>query len=109
MIIFLQRKANEKLKLYIEIGNLEYNHRIMLLEKLEGNGYSIKESSKSPNSMYTRIFTDQVDVEDWSSIEKVQEAIQKLINSKKFEGNISKINKSIEAAAQELGYQIKDF
>ncbi len=75
---------------------------------LEENGYSIKESSKSPNSMYTRIFTDQVEVTDWSSLEKVQEAIHKLINSKKFEDNIFKINKSIESAAEELGYQIKD-
>ena len=59
--------------------------------------------------MYTQIFTDQVDVADWSSIEKVQEAIYKLINSKKFETNITKINKSIEAAAEEMGYQTKDF
>lgn len=58
--------------------------------------------------MYTRIFTDQVEVTDWSSLEKVQEAIHKLINSKKFEDNIFKINKSIESAAEELGYQIKD-
>ena len=107
MIIFLQRKANDKLKLYIEVGNLEFGHRIKLLEKLEENGYSIKESSKSPNSMYTRIFTDQAEVADWSSVEKVQEAIHKLINSKKFEDNITKINKSIRAAAEELGYQIK--
>ena len=67
-----------------------------------------KEYSKSPYSMYTQIFTDQADVADWSSIDKVHEAIYKLINSKKFEDNISKINKSIEAAAEELSYQIKD-
>ena len=68
-----------------------------------------KKSSKSPNSMYTRILTEQVDVMDWSSIAKVQEAIQKLVNSKKFEDNISKNNKSIEAAAEELGYHVKDY
>ena len=69
-------------------------------------GYSIKASSKAPNSMYTRIYTDEVDVADWSSIVNVQEAIHKLVNSKKFENNISKINKSIRAAAEELGHQL---
>lgn len=56
--------------------------------------------------MYTRIYTDEVDVADWSSIEKVQEAIHKLVNSKKFEANINTINKSIRAAAEELGHQL---
>lgn len=106
MIIIMQRKANDKLKLYIEIGNLDFEHRLKLLEKLEGNGYSIKASSKAPNSMYTRIYTDEVDVADWSSVEKVQKAIHKLVNSKKFENNISTINKSIVAAAEELGVQL---
>lgn len=108
MIIFMKRKPNDYLKLYIEIGNLEFNHRIKLLEKLEENGYTIKSSSKSPNSMYTRIFTDQVYVSDWSSIEKVQEAIQKLVHSKKFEDNMTRINRSIAAASAELGYQAKE-
>lgn len=108
MIIFMKRKPNGYLKLYIEIGNLEFNHRIKLLEKLEENGYTIKSSSKSPNSMYTRIFTDQVYVSDWSSIEKVHEAIQKLANSKKFEDNITRINQSIAVASAELGYQAKE-
>lgn len=108
MIIFMKRRYNDYLKLYIEIGNLEFNHRTKLLEKLEENDYTIKNSSKSPNSMYTRIFTDQVYVADWSSIEKVQEAIQKLTNSKKFEDNINRINKSIAIASAELGYQEKE-
>lgn len=108
LIIFMKRKSNDRLKLYIEIGNLEYDHRIELLNTLEKNGYNIKDSSKSPNSMYTRIFTDQVYVSDWSSIEKVQEAIHKLTNSKKFEDNISRINKSIATASVNLGYQDKE-
>ncbi|MGO1059539.1 PD-(D/E)XK nuclease family protein [Planococcus sp. FY231025] len=108
LIIFMKRKSDDKLKLYIEVGNLEFDHRIKLLEKLEDNGFNIKDSSKSPSSMYTRIFTDQVHVSDWSSIEKVQEAIQKLTNSKKFEDSINRINKSIAIASADLGYQEKE-
>ncbi|MBD8014220.1 hypothetical protein [Planococcus wigleyi] len=58
--------------------------------------------------MYQIIFIASL-VADWSSIDKVHEATYKLINSKKFEDNISKINESIEAAAKELGYQIKEY
>ena len=55
--------------------------------------------------MYTQIFTDQADVADWSSIKKVQEALHKLVNSKKFEDNITKINESIKTDSKEMGYQ----
>lgn len=107
LIIFMHR-AGGRLRLIIEIGNMEYDHRIKLLEKLAENGYAIKPSSKTPNSMYTRIFTDQVEVADWTSVEAVLEAIQKLTASKKFETNISRINKSITAASEELGYRTKN-
>ncbi|WKA53171.1 PD-(D/E)XK nuclease family protein [Planococcus shixiaomingii] len=104
LIIFMHRVGNDRLRMYIEIGNLEYDHRIKLLEKLEENGYSIKPSSKTPNSMYTRIFTDQVEISDWTSIEAVQAALGKLTSSKKFDDNMDLINKSIAAASEELGY-----
>ncbi|MBZ5201987.1 PD-(D/E)XK nuclease family protein [Planomicrobium chinense] len=105
LIIFMHRVGSERLQLIIEVGNMEFDHRIKLLEKLEDNGFSIKPSSKTPNSMYTRIFTDQVEVTDWTSIEVVQKAIHKLKASKKFEDHISRINKSIAAASEELGYE----
>lgn len=102
LIVFMHRTANNHLKLIIEVGNLEYDIRLKLLNKLEENGYTIKPSSKSANSMYTRFFSDQVEVRDWSSIEQIQEAITRLTNSEKFEDNVQRINKSLESLTAEL-------
>lgn len=102
LIIFFKRKANNRLKLYLELGNLEYSYRIQLIEKLETNGFPIKENSKTVNSMYTRIYTDQVEVEDWSSVDNVQKAIEELTSSNSFKQAIDQINASLEAASSEI-------
>lgn len=102
LIVFMHRTANNHLKLIIEVGNLEYDIRLKLLNKLEDNGFAIKPSSKSVNSMYTRFFSDQVEVKDWSSIEQIQEAITYLTSTEKFENNIKRINKSLESLTAEL-------
>lgn len=102
LIVFMHRTANNHLKLIVEVGNLEHDIRLRLLNKLEENGYTIKPSSKSSNSMYTRFFSDQVEVKDWSSIEQIQEAITCLTSSDKFENNLQRINKSLESLSAEL-------
>ncbi|WKA56975.1 PD-(D/E)XK nuclease family protein [Planococcus shenhongbingii] len=102
LIIFLKRAANNRLNIIIEVGNLEYDIRLKLLHYLEQNGYSIKPSSKSSNSMYTRIFSDQVEVKDWTSVDQVHTAIEQLTNSDQFESNIKRINNSVKMLAKEL-------
>ncbi|WP_282019828.1 PD-(D/E)XK nuclease family protein [Planomicrobium okeanokoites] len=101
LIVFMHRAGNH-LKLIIEVGNLEYGIRLKLLEKLEENSFSIKPSSKSSNSMYTRIFTDQVEVKDWSSIDQIHEAITQLTTSVEFENNLQRVNQSLQALSAEM-------
>ncbi|MEK4082803.1 PDDEXK-like family protein [Psychrobacillus sp. FSL K6-1415] len=84
IIIFFKRRENGYLKVYIEIGPMKYSSRLELLKRLEQKGLSIKESSKLPTSVYTRIYTNQIKVEDWMSIHTLEDSISSLIDDLTF-------------------------
>jgi hypothetical protein len=96
LIIFFERKTQDRLKLYLELGNLEYEYRIKLLQALEENGFSIKESSKTPNSRYTRLYTNAVVVSDWSSLDAVYKAIKELTSDESFKDALGRLDTSLE-------------
>lgn len=95
LIIFFERKTNDRLKIFIEMGNLEFDYRIKLLQALETNGFSIKESSKTPNARYTRLFTNTLVVSDWSSIDAVYKTIKDLTSDASFKKALDGIDNSL--------------
>ncbi|WP_017380450.1 PDDEXK-like family protein [Paenisporosarcina sp. TG-14] len=96
LIIFFERKTQDRLKLYLELGNMEYDYRFKLLKALEENGFSIKESSKTVNSRYTRLFTNTVIVNDWSNMDAVYKAIKELTSSESFKDALARLDISLE-------------
>lgn len=77
-IIFFERLGDNRLRLIIEIGPIEYEKRLILLNKLEENNLKIKSKSKEADSVYTRVSISFIEVEDWTDIDEIYEAMNSL-------------------------------
>ena len=85
LIAWFERKGDKKLKLYVEVGPIPYEPRLELLEALEKEGMTIKQSAKQEGSKFTRIYTDLRDVEDWTSTSSVKATMISLIEKASFQ------------------------
>ena len=84
LIIWFERKGSKRLKLYIEVGPIDYAERLPLLEALEANNISFWKSGKQEGKKFTRIFTDSTDVSDWTNASVVTDAMTSLLDTEAF-------------------------
>ncbi len=67
------------MKLILEIGPFtDGNVRVAFLERLEENDVQFRQSAKNPARMYTRIWTNTIEINDWQDRDEILEAMQKL-------------------------------
>ena len=84
LIIWFERKGSKRLKLYVEVGPIDYAERLPLLEALEVKNISFWKSGKQEGKKFTRIYTDSIDVSDWTSASVVTDAMTSLLNTEAF-------------------------
>ncbi|MGF9964506.1 PD-(D/E)XK nuclease family protein [Bacillus rhizoplanae] len=101
LVIWFERKAEDRMKLIIEVGPLEYEKRLQLLNKLEENGISIKERSKESGSMYTRIYAANEEIHNWTDKDEILRKMNKMYNNNGFNEVISSIAEAITGIVYE--------
>lgn len=94
-IMFFERSGDNRLRLILEIGPIEHENRLILLNELEKNNIKIKPISKQADAIYTRISTSFIEVEDWTDINEIHEAMQSLYNDEELQNILLVIDKII--------------
>ncbi|WP_051627685.1 PD-(D/E)XK nuclease family protein [Exiguobacterium chiriqhucha] len=84
LIIWFERKGSTRLKLYVEVGPIDFAERLPLLEALEAKNISFWKSGKQEGKKFTRIYTETTDVSDWTNAAVVKDAMTSLINDPSF-------------------------
>ena len=84
LIIWFERKGSKRLKLYVEVGPINYAERLPLLEALEAKNISFWKSGKQEGKKFTRIFTDSTEVSDWTNANVVTDAMTSLLDTEAF-------------------------
>ncbi|ENQ3077403.1 PD-(D/E)XK nuclease family protein [Bacillus cereus] len=101
LIIWFEKKAEDRMKLIIEVGPLEYEKRLQLLNKLEENGIPIKGKSKEAGSMYTRIYAANEEIRNWTDKDEILLKMNKMYNSNRFNEVTSSIAETITSIVYE--------
>ena len=84
LIVWFEQTNDKRLRLIAEIGPIEYKNRLWLLEQLEKNGFSIRESSKLEKARYTRFYSQKADVNKWDDMNELKLTMADLYNSLDF-------------------------
>ncbi|MCT4781639.1 MULTISPECIES: PDDEXK-like family protein [Exiguobacterium] len=84
LIIWFERKGSKRLKLYVEVGPIDYTERLPLLEALEAKDISFWKSGKQEGKKFTRIYTETLDVSDWTNAANVKDAMTTLFHAPAF-------------------------
>jgi len=84
LIVWFEQTNDSRLRLIAEIGPMEYNGRLLLLEQLEKIGISFKQNSKLEKARYTRFFSQKIDVNKWDDMGELTQAMIDLYNSSEF-------------------------
>lgn len=71
LVVWFTRTNENRLKLVVEIGPIPYVNRLPLLEFLEKTGLPIQNRSKKEDSVYTRLFFIETDINKWDGIDNL--------------------------------------
>lgn len=82
LIMWFEKLPDNRLKFIIEVGPLESEKRLQLINRLEAEGIKIRSTAKEPNAAYTRIFTGTKLVQNWEDENEVLQAMNQLYHSK---------------------------
>ena len=96
LIIWFERVKDNRLKINLEVGPVEYNKRLILLNKLESKRVDIKSMSKMPDVACSKIYTSYVLVGNWAKENEILNAMNKLYNDSKFKEIINSIIEVID-------------
>lgn len=77
-LFFFDHLRDGRLKLVFELGPLQGEQRVALIEEMEAFGVNFKAASKLKTAKYTRLYSNTKVVEDWQDIERVSEAMTEL-------------------------------
>ena len=84
LVVWFNKTNDNRLLIQAEVGPLEAQSRITLLNNFEKQGIPIKESSKSKTAVYTKVFTKKMDINRWDDISEITLAMQHLYNDLQF-------------------------
>lgn len=70
-VLWFDRLHDGRLKLTLELGPLQADKRLQLIERLEEMGLSFSAHSKQQSARYTRLYSNTARVEDWDDSEEV--------------------------------------
>ncbi|KAB2331285.1 PD-(D/E)XK nuclease family protein [Bacillus mesophilum] len=78
-----ERLKDDRLKLTLELGPLNPEKRLLIIEQLEEMGVVFSVKSKLPSASYTRIFSKSVVIQNWEDDEEVYHTMEILYNDSK--------------------------
>lgn len=97
LIIWFERTWDDNLKITIEVGPVPYENRLRLLNALEIQGVSFRQTAKVEGKKYTKIYTESISITDWADKQKIVEAMQRLYNGENFSNILKQIARAIES------------
>lgn len=100
-IIWFERRADERMKIAVEVGPIPYEERYQLLTILEKHGVSFQQNAKQEGKKYTRIYTAWTEIKDWASKQEVLKSMLELYNAPEINDLFRKIALSVEEMAQQ--------
>lgn len=80
---WFERLRDDRLKLTLEIGPLQADERLKLINHLEEKGIAFSAQSKLTTSRYTRLFSKSVFIEDWNDEEELYLEMVRLFEENK--------------------------
>lgn len=101
LIIWFERKWDERLKVVVEVGPTPYDKRLNLLTELEKQGISFRSSAKLEGKKYTRIYTHTTDISDWANKQEIVEGMERLYHDPEINSAFKKIALAVEAMEDE--------
>ncbi|MFC7395036.1 hypothetical protein ACFQRG_19165 [Scopulibacillus cellulosilyticus] len=84
LIVWFEKANDSRLRLIAEVGPLEYDGRLWLIEQLEKIGLALRGNSKLEKARYTRFFSQKIDVNKWDDMDELTQAMADLYNSPEF-------------------------
>lgn len=88
---WFERLKDDRLKLTLELGPIESEQRLFLLERLENAGLSTSTRSKLPSAKYTRLFSESKVISDWENVDEVYDRMKWLYEDVRNKDIIEKI------------------
>lgn len=102
LIMWFERKSDDRLKLYLEVGPIPYEKRVRFLRELEKQQIHIRESAKLEGRKYTRIYTQYTTVSDWANKDEIVKSMEGLYHDPALNEVFKKIALAVEAMGKEL-------
>lgn len=84
LIIWFSKTNDNRLKVIAEIGPIQHEERLALIQKLEQSGMTFKESSKTEKARYTRIYSKKIDISKWDDADELAQGMVTLYNDEAF-------------------------
>ncbi|TYR72594.1 hypothetical protein FZC79_22215 [Rossellomorea vietnamensis] len=80
---WFDRLKDDRLKLTLELGPLQPQQRLTVIEKLEKHGVAFQERSKQQSAKYTRLFSQSKVINDWEDTSEVYQEMERLFGDAK--------------------------
>ncbi|WP_071394803.1 PDDEXK-like family protein [Bacillus tuaregi] len=84
LVVWFEQTNDSRLRMIAELGPIEYEDRLALIQQLERAGLTFKEGSKLEKARYTRFFSQKADVNKWDDMAEITQAMLNLYNSSEF-------------------------
>ncbi|MFP7253880.1 PD-(D/E)XK nuclease family protein [Terribacillus goriensis] len=84
LIVWFEQAGDDRMRMIAELGPIEYETRLSLLNALENIGLSIRESSKLEKSRFTRFYTNKIDINNWDDLAELTQAMVDLYENAAF-------------------------
>ncbi|MCQ6265126.1 PD-(D/E)XK nuclease family protein [Fictibacillus sp. WQ 8-8] len=91
-VFWFDRLNDDRLKLTLELGPLQFDNRLKLLEDLEQLGVSFLQKSKLPSAKYTRLYSQSKVILNWEDKSEVYISMMELYNNSKFQEVLNMLN-----------------
>lgn len=90
-ILWFERLSDKRLKLTLELGPINFDERILIINKLEKLRIKISDYAKRSESNYTRLFSKAIPIEDWANSKEIFEVMNILYNNADLQDKLRKI------------------
>lgn len=92
-VIWFEKLGDGRLKLILELGPVEYEDRINIINRLEEYGVKISNQSKRTESKYTKLFSKAISIDSWTETQEIYQAMKKLYENQELVQKLDIINK----------------
>lgn len=84
LIVWFERSTDGRLRIVVELGPIECRQRLRFLEHLEKLGILLHKHSKLETARFTRFYSNKIDINEWTNVDELTNAMIELYNAKPF-------------------------